>query len=395
MWQLPGTAMLGIAGISTFAYSNGVFLGEITRAFGWTRTEFSSAFTFQMLAGILCAPIAGRLVDRFGSRRVLSFAILPHLLSVALLGTIGGSVSQWQMLCVLQGLVAAFVAPAVWLAAVVGRFDASRGLAVAVSLAGLGLASMVWPLVSAAYVQLLGWRLAFPALASTFGIVILPLIYFYFYSAKERPSATASVHAISTPMLPALRSRTFILVAIAGGLFGSVTLGLNFHMVPLMRAKGFDLTTAATLASATGFASFLGRIGTGFLLDRLPTRVIGVCAFLVPIISVLMLLNIGSSLPLCFLAVIIFGLASGAETDIITYIIARRMPDIFGTAYAIIIAIVGSCSSMGPLLAGRLYDLRGSYDLYLMVIIQVVALGALLIALLPPVPRPGEVPAAP
>ncbi|MFC3172683.1 MFS transporter [Novosphingobium bradum] len=391
MWQLPVTTMLGIAGVSAFAYSNGVFLGEITKEFGWTRAQFSGAFTFQMLVGILIAPFAGRMVDRFGTRRVLSVIILPHLAMLAVLGTINGSVTQWQLLCVLSGLIGVFGAPAIWMAAVVRRFDASRGLAVAVSLAGLGLASMIWPLLSAAYVQAFGWRLAFGAIALTFGAIIIPLIYFYIPRAPVTTAANRPVAPdLRTEVLPNLRSRTFLFVVVAAGLFGMVTLGLNFHMVPLMKSKGFSLTTAAFLASATGLASFSGRLLTGFLLDRLPTRTIGVIAFLLPIPVVLVLGQSGANLWLNLATVIVFGLASGAETDIITYIIARTMPRMFGTAYAIAISFVGAAASSGPLLAGALYDRAGSYDLFLMCVIPIVSTGALLIWLLPPV-QPREI----
>jgi predicted MFS family arabinose efflux permease len=124
-------------------------------------------------------------------------------------------------------------------------------------------------------------------------------------------------------------------------------------MVSLMRDKGFDLAAAAAIASATGLASFLSRLGTDLLLDRLPTRLIGACAFLLPVVVALMLLNAGNSLALCIVAAILFGFASGAETDVITYIIARAMPEIFGTAYAVSISIITACASARRCSPGR------------------------------------------
>ena len=51
---------------AAYSYSSGVFMVAMTAEFGWSRAQFSSALTVQMLAGLLIVPFAGRVLDRLG-----------------------------------------------------------------------------------------------------------------------------------------------------------------------------------------------------------------------------------------------------------------------------------------------------------------------------------------
>jgi predicted MFS family arabinose efflux permease len=173
---------------------------------------------------------------------------------------------------------------------------------------------------------------------------------------------------------------------VAGGLFSSVSIGLGLHLVPLLRENGLDLTTAAKIASTCGLATLIGRIGTGFLLDRLPTRYVGVPVFLLPIAVSVLLLQGNAPLAVSFAAAILFGLATGAETDILTYLLSRQLSSGFASAYAVVNSVFAVCAGIGPLVAGASFDLTGSYRLYLLAIAPTVTVCAVLIWLVPSTP---------
>jgi MFS family permease len=60
---------LGAAPIIVLAF--GVFFKPLTQEYHAGRGAISFAFTLQNLAAALFAPLAGRLIDRFGARKVI------------------------------------------------------------------------------------------------------------------------------------------------------------------------------------------------------------------------------------------------------------------------------------------------------------------------------------
>jgi MFS family permease len=387
MWPVPFLAMLGFMGSMIPAYVNGIMIGPMTKAFGWSRAEFSSGLALQMVAVLICSPLVGRAIDRFGSRRVALAGIFPFVVAVGALGLADGSIWQWRLLCVIQGLIGAFVTAPTWMTAVVLRFDASRGLAMAIALAGVAVAAMIWPITAAYYLEGLGWRATFGAVTLSWALVAYPVVFLFLRRLETDPQGIQSHGASSESPnsglfdgLRALRSRAVIVVILAGMLFLTVSVGLTLHSVPILMGNGMDLKTAAAIAGIGGFSSVVGRLGTGLLLDRLPARVVGVVAFCVPVLVSLLLMQGAATVWVSVLAMVLLGLGAGAETDIVTYLLSRQVPaPVFGSAYAVVTAIFAICAGVGPLIASALYDIHNSYDLFLIVVIPCVLTGALMI----------------
>ena len=380
--MLPFVAMFGVAGSAAYTYSSGILMVEITREFGWTRTEFSAALTMQMLLGLLIMPIAGRLIDRVGPRRVILLGIPPVTLAFSAFALMNGELWQLGLFASLLAVTLGSISTVSWYTGVVRSFDEHRGVALAIALAGVGLAAAIWPILAATFVQSLGWRLAFPALALSWAIPALPLVYFFFHPSDVSP---VSADEIPLPALgPIFRSRTFLCLLGAGGLFASVTLGLTIHLVSILRDKGIGLGTAAGIAGIVGLCSVVGRVGTGFLLDRVPTRRLAVTAFCLILPAIGLLASGGNSLLLMIVAAALIGLSSGAETDIVTYLTSRRF-DIrqFGSVMGVFQTGLAIFASAGPLIAGHLFDLRGDYGLYLVVMVPVVLIATLFVVLVP------------
>lgn len=380
MWPLPFVAMLGIAGSATFAYSSGVFMEAMTGEFGWSRSQFSTAFAVQMMVGLLILPMVGRLVDRIGPRRVALSGIFAYILIFSSLGFANGVHWQWWLLGGTQALGVAMISPPVWMSAVVPRFRTSRGMALAVALAGIGVATAIWPIIAAFGVETLGWRATFPALALGWAAVMLPLTWFFLPDPPAVARGTlVSQPAGTTSYGAAIRSRDFIFITLAGGIFASVSYGMTLHIVPILHDRGLSLTVAAGLAGLMGISSIVGRLGTGFFLDRVPTRPLAFVVFLLPILVSLLLWQGGGSWLTAACAVAILGLASGSETDIVVYTLSRRFGQgVFASVYAVVSSLFALFASMGPLLASLLFDRSGTYDLYLMIAMPLVVIATLL-----------------
>jgi MFS family permease len=385
-WPIPFIGMLGIAGVTTLGFSSGVFMQAMTAEFGWTRGQFSFAFTLQVVVGLILGPMVGRFVDRFGPRRIALVGLVAFVPSVSMLGLANGVMWQWWVLGAIQAACAVMIGPSTWIAAIVPRFNAARGMAMAVALAGVGVGTAIWPILAAHFVQTIGWRLTFPVLALCCSGVMLPLTFFFFTNAGGASAPAArlpeSRKTASTDYWRAVRSRNFICITLAGGLYASMSFAMVLHCVPLLQSGGLSLTTAARLAGIAGICSAIGRLCTGFLLDRMRTLPIAVIVFLMPIAVSLLFRLGGGSTQVELLAVILLGLSAGAETDVVFYTASRRFGrHIIASVLATITALLAVLAAMGPLLASVLFDVTKSYDLFLTIVIPVILVATLFMGL--------------
>ena len=97
--------------------------------------------------------------------------------------------------------------------------------------------------------------------------------------------------------------------------------GLLVHFVPLLNDLGADSIRAAEITSLLGLASVCGRIGVGLLLDRFSATLVTVATLLLAASGALLLYIFG--LGFAPLAVMLIGLAAGAEVDLIAYLCSR------------------------------------------------------------------------
>ena len=125
----------------------------------------------------------------------------------------------------------------------------------------------------------------------------------------------------------------------------------------------------------------------GVLLDRFPGRLIAAVAVCLPIIGSLVLIAAPGSVPAAAVAVVIFGLALGAELDILAYLTSRYFKVAsFGMLFGTIGGFIGLAGATGPVLLNAVYDATRSYELALWGILPVCLLSAMLFLLLGPYP---------
>ncbi|RYE70575.1 MAG: MFS transporter [Rhizobiaceae bacterium] len=383
LWPFVVACMLGVSGSGMFAFVGGVYMESVTREFGWSRAQYSSAFMLMMISSLFLGPAVGWLIDRIGPRKVALCAIIPFATTISLFSLVEGAIWQWYAICIVLALFQGGISQIVWVKAVVSRFRRSRGLAIAVTLAGLGFGSFIWPLMAAFCIEAFGWRAAFPVMAALYVVVVMPLAFLFFHGGPVIPADRSKAQG-GQSMGAAVKSKSFIGLVAAAGLFAAAYYGLSVHFVPVLKVTGMDLTQAAGIAGLIGVFSVIGRLTTGVLLDRLPTRPVGIVAFLLPLGAVGLLLVFPGSTAAAIGAVAFLGFASGAELDIVTYIAARRFgQEVFGAIYATFTAIISVCASVGPVVAGAIFDTTRSYSGYLAIVAPMVIVAALLIAWIP------------
>jgi MFS family permease len=377
-------AMVGFGSLLVFTFS--IFLKPLGSAFGWSRGSISGAFGLAAMSVAVCSPALGHLLDRFGPRRVILPCMAVFGLAFGSLGFLTPSLIHLYAVFVVLGIVGNGTTQMGYSRAVSTWFDARRGLALALVMAGVGTGAMLLPPAAQALIAGYGWRTAYFVLGAAVLVFGLPLTALF---VKERPRH--GIHAVSAldghRVADAVRSRIFwILVATL--LLGSLSVnGAITHLSPLLTDRNVSATTAALAASVLGFASFCGRLATGFLLDRFFGPRVGsfmLAATAAGILLLAMARSAGAGLG----AAALIGLGVGAEADVTPYLLTRYFGlRSFSTLYGFTWTAYAFAGAIGPVLMGKAFDATGSYAALLAVLSVGTLLAAGLMTSLPAYPK--------
>jgi len=241
-----------------------------------------------------------------------------------------------------------------------------------VTLCGASVAAAVFPVMGAFFVERFGWRTAMALQAAAWILVSFPVILLFFRGAYDgrRTAAEDGPHAprdlAGASVRQALTSSIYARLFVASLLFTFTILAVVVHFVPILTDRGAEPVTAAGIASFVGLFSIVGRLGTGLMLDRFPAPMVGAAVFLLPVAGALLLLSAGSSHAALVLAAGLIGLTLGAEIDVIVYLTTRYFGlRNFGALYGGLLAALSIGTAVGPLVAARVFDETGNYDLFL------------------------------
>jgi MFS family permease len=368
-WPLIFSSTFGISVSSIVVYSMGVFMLPLQREFDWSRAQISSGLLILSGFSITCAPFVGRLIDRVGPRRICLPGLVIFCSAFASLSASNGSIWQWYILWCMIAIGALMLKPTVFTTAVASRFDRARGTALALALSGTGLAGIAAPALSALILNQLGWRLTYISVAAIWFLVVFPICFTFFYGASDlrRKSTLRSdkVDHIAVDGMGAregLLSLTYIKLALAAFLAMLVIGSMVVHLVPFVTDSGLDPLVASSMASITGAAILVGRLGTGVLLDKFNGAIVGGVAFALPAVLMVGLLNYDGSVGMAIALAILLGFSSGAELDIAAYMTSRHFGmKNYGFFFGIIVGLLALALGIGPTLMSAIFDHYGSY----------------------------------
>jgi cyanate permease len=209
----------------------------------------------------------------------------------------------------------------------------------------------------------------------------LPIIIGF---VRER-AADAAFHRVDVGganVAVGLRSWVFwVIVAVIAG----ASLANNavvVHLPALLTDRGVSPSRAALALSLMGVASLLGRIVTGWLIDRVRASWVGAALIAVAAYG-LFLLHDARSLEVAAIAAALIGFGMGGELDIAPFLLSRYFGlRSFSTLYGFVWTIMGCAAAAGSILMGRAFDASGSYDgMLVRLSIGTLAAAALLLVL--------------
>jgi len=375
-WFVVACAVLGI-GVSQMHYSSlGFMIGPIERDLGWSRSQITSATLILSMLAVI-SPFAGRVIDRYDERLVGLPGIACYCGCFALLSQAGPGLGTWWAIWAALACACPFASFIFWTTVIARRFDRHRGLALATALCGTAVAAIVMPTLTHLLIDRYGWRGTYLWLGLGSALILLPLA-FAALTICARRGATAAQQVSQGSWTELLTSPQFIRIAFAGSVMGVTGTAIAIHFIPLLLEQGVSAETAAIAAGLTGVGAIVGRMVTGYLLDRSRRPLIGALGFALPMIPCALLLGVEPAPALALAVGLLLGLSSGAEIDVLSYFSSRYFGVArYGAAFGAVFAIVGFSNGFGPWLAGMSYDATGSYTFMLTIIIPLAALAAL------------------
>jgi MFS family permease len=378
-WPVVGASVIGLffhfGSLLVVTFS--LFIKPLTEQFNWTRTQVSLAFTLACLAALCTMPLVGWLTDRFGARRLIIISMLFFGALFASLSLLTPHLWLFYAIFVVLGLIGPGTA-AVPHASLISRwFTAKRGLALGVMMCGTGTGGIIWPLLGQGMITRTGWRASYALFGAAVLLVAVPVLLL-FLKEPSQPRASATEKQIpGLGRREAFRSGTFWVLMIAFFLVSAIVQACQVHLSPLLTDRGITAQRAALAISMLGAANLIGRLGTGWLLDRFPAILVVTISFAAIMLGVAILVTGGSDVSACIAAALI-GFGYGSETSAAPYLTSLFFGlRTFGEIYSYLFITVPLGGALGPALMGVGFDRTGSYRLALM-----SCLGAMLVAIL-------------
>jgi cyanate permease len=213
-------------------------------------------------------------------------------------------------------------------------------------------------------------------------IVGLPIVIGF---VRERPDARASrTAATGATIREALRSWIlWVLIVVIGG--ASVAYNaIVVHLAALLTDRGASPARAAMALSLMGGAGLLGRLLTGWLIDRFRATYVS-AALLMLAAAGTALLSTALSFETSLVAVAMIGFGMGGELDVTPFLLSRyfglrSLSELYGFAWM----AMGGGAAIGSVVMGRAFDASGSYDSLLWQLAASTLLVGILMLSLPP-----------
>lgn len=385
-WRIVlGCALASGSGIVLLFFTFNLFVLPLAAELGVTRGEIGTIQAL-IVTGALGAPIIGRAADIWGFKAV--YLVCTGLLVAGEICSALFASSLAHMAITIAGLgfIGVGSTAVVTTRPVNAHFVRYRGRALGLVAVGVSITALIAPLILEPVIALYGWRGGFFGLAAFSLVVGIPAAVLIVPASANRAHLARDVSARTDWTF--LRTRDFVLMALAIVAMGIATAGFVGQLSPIIQSEGFGPKIGALAVSVFAAGQFIGRLGGGWMLDAFRPQTVAVFLTIVPGSGFLLLVLSDQMLWAAILAAGMIGLQQGAELDLFAYFVARRFPIAqYGTVYGALHGTSWIGNGIGIAGVGLLHDRMGSYDLGQAIGLAALILGAVLIGFvrLPPV----------
>jgi MFS family permease len=373
------SSLMFLFGAGVFFYGFGTFFNPIRNEFGWSSAITAGAFTLYRLEGGIAAPAVGFGVERYGPRKLMIIGILV-MGSGFLMMSATSSIPSFYATFLITSLGFSAAVGIVGQTAVSNWFIKKRGQALGLTMAGAGLAGVIAPLLQYLITQY-GWRATLVIIGILVWVVLLPLAglvraYPEDYGLlpdgvatsddKSKDEITSEPHLLTevhVPWRPAIRTRTFWLLAFTSGISNLATSGITVLVIPHLENVGIRPSVAALAITFITLVSVVGRLGGGWLGDHFDKRHILAIGLVLQALGALVLAKVDAIwkiIPFVLLYAPGYGCTIPIRPAIAAEAFGRAS---FGSIQGLLQGVMTLLSVPGPLLGGLIFDMTGSYSL--------------------------------
>ncbi len=362
----------------------------VIEEFGWSRAQVTLIATMKFGAGAVAGIPVGILIDRFGLRSVaVGLALINGLAMIAFLGVH----SLWHFYAV--GALTGVGAVGIMICAkvLVSRwFTERQGLAMGVALLGTSAAGSVTPFLANALMNRFGWRETLALLSLGVWFIVLPLVARKIRdgprgegASSEDSSRAASWRSARGEVAALITSRSLWRIGLAVACIGFVDQALIQHTALYVdKDLGLGRLAAASAVSLVFAASVPGKVGFGWVYDKLSIRGIQLCY--VALAGSVMLAWIARDPTTLIVFALLRGLAHGGTIVDDPVLVKHTLgPRGLGGTISVVTTFGTAGFAVGPPVLGYLHDLQGSYGSGFLLLIVLATAAALVIGLVKPI----------
>jgi nitrate/nitrite transporter NarK len=372
----------------------GVLILPLERTFGWDRWVVSAAMSLRQLESGIVSPAVGFLLDRFSARKLIFWSAVISGVGFIGLGFTTGIVTFFLFFVVIS-LGASGVSHAVTWPVIISRwFRRNRGLATGLAVTGPIFGSPI-VIMNAQIEEAYGWRVVLLG----YGILILVGVTLLSMLVRDRPEpyglrpdgdppeegatrerptgASARRPDTGLTLHAVLRTREFWLFTIyLSGTF-TVNSGFQVHMIPYFQQDiGLSAAWAAVVMSMVFIISGIGRVGGGYLLDKMDYRLVlavvaAMMGFSLLYLQVVDVETVSATLPFVLTFGVSFGCLVPMRGAVGSIMFGTRA---IGGVLGLLQGAPVAAGVIGPLVMGIIFDLNGNYSAAIWGLIVISAL---------------------
>lgn len=268
-----------------------------------------------------------------------------------------------------------------------------------ITVSGLGMGTLVVPPVANWLITSYGWRTSYFIVGMTVLVLTIAAAQFVKrdpgqigqrpYGESKGGENSLSSAAEGFSLWQAIRTSQLWLICLALFFMGAFLQIVMVHIVPYTTDLQISATGAAIVLAVIGGMGTGGRVSMGIIGDRIGNRLVLTLSFGLVTLALFWLLA-AKTLLMLYLFAVIFGFGYGGIAVSVSPAVAEQ----FGLRSLGIIlgVIIFSCAmgeTIGPVLAGHIFDVMGSYSIAFLIAAIASLMSLVLILLLKPAKKEG------